>query len=64
MYGRRKAASSWERDWQEHLKSCGISAGAQLEESSLGVPGFRNATSWSRSLEFGLQVGVYPVMQN
>ena len=33
MYGTKKAASNWERDWQEHVRNWGISTGTQLEES-------------------------------
>ena len=27
MYGRRHAASNWERDWQEHVKNWGFQLG-------------------------------------
>ena len=31
MYGTRDAASNWERDWQEHVKSWGFRLGLSLK---------------------------------
>ena len=63
MYGTRDAASKWERDWQEHVKSWGVQLG--LSSKSLFRQEWHQVSGMRHGDGFVLtgtdRTGVYPI---